>query len=135
MSNKRVRLALEAKSSKEREYNEYKKNESLLLNYGMCKAYFDDMSASVTSVVESILREKYNLPWQSKFIRKATMGARGKRNAVISIPQFKYEERVNDILSKFVKSKFDVMVSRSRRNPNYPFALRDMLEKCNAKRA
>ena len=112
----------------EKKYLEYKKKENLLMNYQMCKAYFRDMSASVTYVVELILRQKYDLPWQLKFIRRATMDARGKSNALIDIPQFRYSEHVNDILSKFVKKNFAKMVGDQKNNSNYPFKFRDIIE-------
>ena len=95
----------------------------------MCKAYFHDSSASIIGVVELILKEKYNLPWQMKFIRKATLDARGKNNPIISIPQFKYEEKVNDIISKFVHRNFEKMVADQKENSSYPFAFRDIIEK------
>ena len=129
MSNSKVRKQLEALEARNKFFDSYKKIESVILNYQMCKAYFHDQSASIIGVVELILKEKYNLPWQLKFIRKATMEARGKSNPLISIPQFKYEERVNDILSKFVRKNFDKMVSDQKKNSNYPFALRDIIEK------
>lgn len=129
MSNSKVRKALEAKARETKKYDEYKKVETLLTNYQMCKAYFHDSSASIIAVVELILKQKYNLPWQLKFIRKATMEARGKSNPLISIPQFKYDERVNDILSKFVKKNFDKMVADQKKNSTYPFIFRDIIEK------
>ena len=129
MSNSRVRKALEARERHSKAYDDYKKSETLVTNYQMCKAYFHDSSASIIGVVELILKEKYNLPWQLKFIRKATMDARGKKNATISIPQFKYEECVNDILSKFVRKNFDKMVADQKKNSAYPFAFRDIIEK------
>ena len=129
MSNSKVRKQLEALEARNKFFDSYKKIESVILNYQMCKAYFHDPSVSIIGVVELILKEKYNLPWQLKFIRKATMEARGKSNPLISIPQFKYEERVNDILSKFVRKNFDKMVSDQKKNSNYPFALRDIIEK------
>jgi len=129
MSNSRVRKALEAKERETKKYNEYKKIETLLTNYQMCKAFFNDQGASIMGIVESILKQKYNLPWQLKFIRRATMEARGKKNALIAIPQFKYEEHVNDILSKFVKKNFDKMVADQKKNGNYPFIFRDIIEK------
>ena len=58
----------------------------------------------------------------------ATMSARGKSNAVVSIPQFKYEEKVNDIISKFVKKNFEKMVADQKHNRAYPFAFRDIIE-------
>jgi hypothetical protein len=129
MSNSKVRKQLEALEAKGKKYSEYKKIESLLLNYQMCKAYFHDQSASILTIVETILREKYNLPWQLKFIRRALMDARGKKNPTITIPQFKYEETEYDILSKFVKKNFDKMAADQKKNSTYPFAFRDLMEK------
>lgn len=129
MSNSKVRKAIEAKEKKSKSYEDYKKVECLLTNYQMCKAYFRDSSASVLGVVELILKEKYNLPWQSKLIRIATMAARGKKNALIAIPQFKYSENVDNILSKFVRKKFDLMAIDRCTNNMYPFIFRTILEK------
>ena len=113
----------------EKIYNQYKSKESLLTNYQMVKAYFNDNGASILSLVERILKQKYNLPWQEKLIHKAVIGVRGVKNPTISIPQFKFEETPNDILSKFVKRRFDNMLSDRKRNNNYPFMFRDIVEK------
>ena len=129
MSNSKVRKQLEALEAKGKKYSEYQKIESLLLNYQLCKAYFHDQSASILTIVETILRQKYNLPWQLKFIRKAVMDARGKKNPTIAIPQFKYEETEHGILSKFVKHNFDKIVADQKKNSEYPFAFRDLMEK------
>jgi hypothetical protein len=129
MSNSRVRKELEKRERETKKFAAYQKVESLILNYQMCKAYFHDSSASIIGVVELILKEKYNLPWQMKFIRKATLDARGKNNPIISIPQFKYEEKVNDIISKFVHRNFEKMVADQKENSSYPFAFRDIVEK------
>lgn len=115
-------------SIRDKIYKRYQKVETLLSNYQLCKAYFNDNSASIIGVVEHILRNKYNLPWQRKFITKATMSARGKQNALIEIPQFNYSERVNDILSKFVKKNFDKMLTERKTKGNYPLILRDVAE-------
>lgn len=120
---------MEAIEAKAKKYSEYTKVESLLLNYQMCKAYFHDQSASIIGVAELILKEKYNLPWQMKFIRRVLMDARGKSNPMISIPQFKYDERLHDILSKFVKKNFDKMAADQKKNSAYPFVFRDLMEK------
>jgi len=129
MSNSKVRKQLEAIEAKTKKYTEYKKKESLILNYQMCKAYFHDQSASIIGIVELILKQKYNLPWQLKFIRRALSDVRGKSNPTISIPQFKYEEKEHDILSKFVKNNFDKMAADQKKNSEYPFAFRDVMEK------
>lgn len=129
MSNSKVRKQLEAMEAKTKKYSEYTKIESLILNYQMCKAYFHDQGASIVGIAELILKEKYNLPWQSKFIRRALSDARGKSNPMISIPQFKYDEHLHDILSKFVKKNFDKMVADQKKNGAYPLAFRDLMEK------
>ena len=129
MSNRKVRKQLEAIEAKTKKYSEYIKIETLLLNYQMCKAYFHDQSASIIGVAELILKEKYNLPWQMKFIRRVLMDARGKSNPMVSIPQFKYDERLHDILSKFVQTNFDKMSSDQKKNSAYPFVFRDLMEK------
>ena len=112
----------------EKIYSEYKKRESFLTNYQICKAFFHDPSCSVICLVEKILKEKYNLPWQFKFIHKAAMEARGKSNALITIPQFKYEETTHNILSKYVKRNFDTIIADQKSNKNYPFMFRDIIE-------
>ena len=129
MSNSKVRKQLEAIEAKTKKYSEYAKIETLLLNYQMCKACFRDSGASIIGIAELILKEKYNLPWQAKFIHRALMNAWGKNNPMISIPQFKYDERLHDILSKFVKKNFDKMVADQKKNSTYPFAFRELIER------
>ena len=92
MSNSKVRKQLEARSKNEKLLEAYKKKADLILNYQMCKAYYKDSGLSILAIVEKILKMKYNLPWQEKLIRKALNEARGKTNATITIPQFKYEK-------------------------------------------
>ena len=118
-----------SQSKSEKIYAQYKKQESFLTDYQICKAFFHDPSCSVTCLVEKILKEKYNLPWQLKFIRKATMAARGKSNAVISIPQFKFEETTHTILSKYIRRNFDTILADQQSNREYPFMFRDIIEK------
>jgi len=132
MSNSKVRKALEAKEKGNKVYNAYKTKEDLLFNFQMVRAYYNDNGASVHCLVEKILTEKYNLPWQTKLVRKALNGIKGQRNGLVSIPQFKYEERVYDILSKFVHRKFDVMVAEMKQHQTgtlYPLAFRDIVNK------
>jgi hypothetical protein len=129
MSNSRVRKELEARQRETKKFEDYKKVESLLLNYQMCKAFFKESGASIIGIVEKILVDKYNLPWQLKFIKRATLEARGKKNATIAIPQFKYEENVANILSKFVHKNFEKMVNEQKRGESYPFAFRDIVER------
>lgn len=129
MSNRKVREQLERINAKSKAYEEYKKKASLVTDYQICKAYFHDPTCSILCLVEKILKEKYNLPWQEKFIRMATMEARGKTNAVISIPKFKFEETTANILSKYVKRNFGTILADQRQNREYPFMLRDIVEK------
>lgn len=113
-------------------FAEYEKKKDLLLDFQLVRAYYGDSGCNIHCLVEKILKEKYNYPWQEKIIKKALQNIRGQRNALVSIPQFKYEERVNDILAKFVKRKFDKMVSEVLRQPLgtlYPLNFRDMVQK------
>ncbi len=129
MSNKKVREQLEAQEAKNKFFNAYKKKADFILNFQMCKAYFKDSALSPLAIVEKILKAKYNLPWQEKIIRKAIADVRGKSDATITIPQFKYEEKVRDIIAKFVEKNFDKMVLESKRNGLYPLGLRDIIER------
>jgi len=129
MSNRKVREEIEKKTNT-KVYEAYKKQESFITNYQICKAYFHDLSCGVLCLVEKILKEKYNLPWQEKFIRRAVLEARGKNNPTISIPQFNFEETTHNILSKYVKRNFSTIVIDQRGgNRDYPFMLRDIIEK------
>jgi hypothetical protein len=128
MSNSKIRKQLEAKDASEKFLETYKKKADLILNYQMCKAYFKDSGLSILGIVERILKAKYNLPWQEKFIRRAIENARGKTNAVIIIPQFKYEEKPCDILAKFVEKNFGKMVVDFKTNGTYPLKFRDIVE-------
>ena len=129
-TNKNMKKEVKKTQSKsEKIYAQYKKQESFLTDYQICKAFFHDPSCSVLCLVEKILKEKYNLPWQLKFIRKATMAARGKSNAVITIPQFKFEETTHAILSKYIRRNFDTILADQQSNREYPFMFRDIIEK------
>lgn len=127
MSNKKIREQLEAQEAKNKYYGTYKKKSDFILNYQMCKAYFKDSGLSIVAIVERILKMKYNLPWQEKIIRRAIDSIKGKTDATISIPQFKYEEKVRDILAKFVEKHFDKMVSEYKCGI-YPQKFRDIVE-------
>ena len=128
MSNQKVREQLEAQEAKNKFLNAYKKKADLILNFQMCKAYYKDSALSITAIVEKILKAKYNLPWQEKIIRKAINGIRGKNDATLVIPQFKYEEKVRDILAKFVEKNFDKMVLDNKRNGMYPLKFKSIIE-------
>lgn len=139
MSNSRVRKELEqqemlaqASAAANKIYEKYKAKEDLLTNYQMVKGFYNDSGANISNLVERILKEKYNLPWQEKLIRRALSNVKGQRDAVVSIPQFKYEEKVYDILSKFVKKKFNRMVAEVMKHKTgtlYPLSFRDLIEK------
>ena len=129
MSNKKVREQLEAKEAKEKFLNAYKKKADFILNFQMCKAYFKDSGLSSSAMVERILKSKYNLPWQGKIIKNALSAIKGKTNGVVSIPQFKYEEKTHDIIAKFVIKNFDKMAVDSKTNGLYPQAFRDIMER------
>jgi hypothetical protein len=129
MSNKKVRMAIEAQEAKNKFFNAYKSKSDLLLNFQMCKAYYKDSGLSILAIVENVLKAKYNLPWQEKIIRKAINDARGVADATITIPQFNYEEKVRDILSKFVEKHFDKMALDAKSNSMYPQVLRDIIER------
>ena len=129
MSNSKVRKALEEQSVSNKILEAYKKKADLLLNYQMCKAYYKDSAMSMSNIVDKILREKYDLPWQAKIIRKALNEVQGKTDAIVSIPKFKYEKKMRDIMSDFVMKNFKKMVVDSKINGLYPFELRDIIEK------
>ena len=128
MSNKKVREQLEAQEAKNKFFNVYKSKSDFILNFQMCKAYFKDSGLSALAIVEKILKAKYNLPWQEKIIRRAIDSVRGKTDATITIPQFKYEEKVRDIIAKYVEKHFDKMVLDIKRNSLYPQKFRDIVE-------
>ena len=140
MSNSKVRKALEQKAIEDKAkekakqiYQKYVSKGDLLTNFQMTKAYFKDSGANISNLVERILLLKYNLPWQEKIVKRVVASIRGKKNAVVSIPQFKYEEKMNDILAKFVKDKFDKMVGDVIQNKMniYPLFFREMVETCS----
>ena len=140
MSNSKIRKALEQKAIEDKAkekakqiYQKYVSKGDLLTNFQMTKAYFKDSGANISNLVERILLLKYNLPWQEKIVKRVVASIRGKKNAVVSIPQFKYEEKMNDILAKFVKDKFDKMVGDVIQNKMniYPLFFREMVETCS----
>ena len=128
MSNSKVRAQLQAQEIKSKLYSSYKKKSDFILNYQVCKAYFKDNGISVLGVVERILREKYNLQWQTAIIRKVLSDAKGKTNALISIPQFKYEHNVYDIIEKYVEKNFDKIVGDMKMNGQYPLKFVEIIE-------
>lgn len=139
MSNSRLRKALEEKELLEKSkkkanltYERYKCKEDLLICYQMVRAYYNDSGASIGNLIERILKEKYNQPWQEKIIKRAVYHGNWKRDDIINIPQFNFKEKVYDILSKFVKKNFNKMVgdiTRQKTGTLYPFYFRDVIEK------
>ena len=129
MSNSKVRKQLEAQEAKGKLFNGYKQKADFILNYQMCKAYYKDSALSIMGFVEKILKGKYNLPWQEKIIRKALNDVRGKSNPLVSIPQFKYEKKVHDIIAEFVERNFDKMIADRKTNGMYPLGLTEIIEK------
>ena len=129
MSNSKIRKQLEAQEAKGKLLEGYKKKADYILNCAMCKAYFKDCGMSNMTIVEKILRAKYNLPWQEKIIRRVLNEVRGKNNPLISIPQFKYEKNMRDIISQFVYRNFDKMVADHKEHGGYPLGLIDVIDR------
>lgn len=129
MSNRKVRLQLEAKEAQNKFLEAYKKKADYILNFKMCKAYFKDSGLSSMAIVEKILKAKYNLPWQEKIIRKVLFELRGKTNPLVVIPQFKFEKNTHDIIAEFVYKNFDKMVVDKKTNGLYPHELSELIEK------
>lgn len=130
--NRKVREQIQERESKGKLYTAYKSKADFVTNYQMIKAYLSDkgIGSSITSILNMILRQKYDLPWQEKIIRNALVDIRGKRNAVVSIPQFKFEKNVETIFSEFVERNFGKMViDHPKKRSEYPFMFRDLIEK------
>ena len=67
-------------------------------------------------------------------VKKAINKIRGVRFAEVDIPRFNYKEKVCDILSTFVHTKFESIVSKIRNGNNkYPTTLRDLVESFDRK--
>jgi phenolic acid decarboxylase len=128
MSNSKVRKQIEAQEAKGKLLEVYKKKSDFILDYQVCKAYFKDSALSIMTIVEKILKAKYNLPWQEKIIRKVLMENRGKSNPTIAIPQFRYEKKVHDIISEFVYRNFDKMVTDRKKGEIYPIKFMDIVD-------
>lgn len=127
MSNSRVARELKVKAYGSKAFERYKKKEDFITNYQMARAYLGDRGANVMGVIEKILSNKYNLPWQMKYIRIATRNVRGKRNPIISIPKFNFECDSETILSKFVHKNFSNMVANHKDNDDYPITFTNIL--------
>lgn len=130
MSNSRVNKEIAEKKASNALKEVYEKKSNLILDHNMAKGWFKDSALSLTGVADKILREKYNLPWQAKFVRAALSEARGKRNPLVSIPKFSYEKHLNDIIHEYVVKNIGKMAEDWKVNKwNYPLAFRDLIEK------
>ena len=108
-------------------YQGYNAND-LLLNYQLCKAYFND-NCSIVQIVEKILLERFH---DLSFKERAKIKeCHGKSNALISLPRLGFEAKVNDILKDYVEKRFDKMVveATSTKRSAYPQKFRDLIEK------
>lgn len=112
----------------------YSSKEDLLTNNQILKVYFEMPSASLADLAEKILLQKYNRRNQEMTVKKAINKIRGVRFAEVNIPRFNYKEKVCDILSTFVHTKFESIVSQIRNGNNkYPTTLRDLVESFDRK--
>ena len=112
----------------------YSSKEDLLTNNQIVKVYFDMPSASLADLAEKILLQKDNRRNQEMTVKKAINKIRGVRFAEVDIPRFNYNEKVCDILSTFVHTKFESIVSQIRNGNNkYPTTLRDLVESFDRK--
>lgn len=108
-------------------YEGFKPRADPLMNYQLCRAYFN-FNGGILEVVEKILTEKLGtLPKKDLvYIREQ----RGKRNPLIDLPCTDYKATVEEILSAYVEQRFDKMVSEVlARKPNYPLTFRDIIER------
>jgi hypothetical protein len=116
-------------------YEGYKRSADFLLNFQMCRAYLGE-NCGVSRIVEIILLGKFgsefdlNDPTSYKRFSDTIRNSQGKRNAIIEFKHFDFKESVEDILSKFVESKFDKMVAAIKVSlGNYPLKFRDIVER------
>lgn len=112
----------------------YSSKEDLLTNNQILKVYFEMPSASLADLAEKILLQKYNRRNQEIMVKKAINKIRGTRSAEVDIPRFNYKEKVCDILSTFVHTRFSNIISQIRNGNNkYPTKLRDLVESFDRK--
>ena len=112
----------------------YSSKEDLLTNNQIVKVYFEMPSASLADLAEKILLQKYNRRNQEMTVKKAINKIRGVRFAEVNIPRFNYKEKVCDILSTFVHTKLESIVTQIRNGNNkYPTTLRDLVESFDRK--
>ena len=100
----------------------------LILNFQLCKAYFND-NCSIVQIVEKILLERFH---DLSFKERARIKeCHGKSNALISLPRLGFEANVHDILKGYVEKRFDKMVAEAIgiKKSAYPQKFRDLIEK------
>lgn len=100
----------------------------LLLNFQLCKAYFND-NCSIVQIVEKILLERFH---DLSFKERARIKeCHGKSNALISLPRLGFEANVHDILKGYVEKRFDKMVAEAIgiKKSAYPQKFRDLIER------
>lgn len=100
----------------------------LILNFQLCKAYFND-NCSVVQIVEKILLERFH---DLSFKERARIKeCHGKSNALISLPRLGFEANVHDILKGYVEKRFDKMVAEAIgiKKSAYPQKFRDLIER------
>ena len=100
----------------------------LILNFQLCKAYFND-NCSIVQIVEKILLERFH---DLSFKERARIKeCHGKSNALISLPRLGFEANVHDILKGYVEKRFDKMVAEAIgiKKSAYPQRFRDLIER------
>jgi len=100
----------------------------LILNFQLCKAYFND-NCSIVQIVEKILMERFH---DLSFKERARIKeCHGKSNALISLPRLGFEANVHDILKGYVEKRFDKMVAEAIgiKKSAYPQKFRDLIER------
>ena len=100
----------------------------LILNFQLCKAYFND-NCSIVQIVEKILLERFH---DLSFKERARIKeCHGKSNALISLPRLGFEANGHDILKGYVEKRFDKMVAEAIgiKKSAYPQKFRDLIER------
>lgn len=100
----------------------------LILNFQLCKAYFNE-NCSIVQIVEKILLERFH---DLSFKERARIKeCHGKSNALISLPRLGFEANVHDILKGYVEKRFDKMVAEAIgvKKSAYPQKFRDLIER------
>ena len=108
-------------------YNGYLGKADLLLNFQLCRALLNE-NCSVSKVVEIILTQIHGKLYKDEIAK--VRDSHGKNNAVIELPRLGLKATSNDILAKYVETKFDKIVTEVlAHKPAYPLAFRDIVER------